>query len=108
MKKRIVILSLLSMICTSCGSFWDVVSALSDTSISSNSVYQNSSNNVHGTRSRQVIEREIAEYEKRIREIEGYMANCTNSVTNMGYARTIQQYRQMIQERKRELQNSRY
>lgn len=55
-------------------------------------------------RSRQTIEREIAEYEKRINECERYMENTTNSVTKMQYTQTIQKYRDMIQDRYRELQ----
>lgn len=71
-----------------------------------NSTYSSGSYSTQRSgRSRQTIEREIAEYEKRIGECERYMENTTNPVTQRQYMQTIQNYRKMIQDRYRELQN---
>lgn len=79
----------------------EVIDLFDDNNTSSSSSYTPTQSS---GRSKQTIEREIAEYEKRIGECERYMENTTNPVTQRQYMQTIQNYRKMIQDRYRELQ----
>lgn len=87
------------------GSVLGLTAGVIDLVDGNNTTYSSGSYSTQNSgRSRQTIEREIAEYEKRIGECEQYMKNTTNPVTQKQYMQVIQNYRKMIQDRYRELQ----